>query len=195
MLSYVLFFTLALAALGLLFWQVLKRQLDSEVQALLDNDFGAIKGWVSIKNERPVWEKPNDEDEQTIVGQLKQVYFIAEPNGSAMDYSETYHSLGLDSSADIQRILRMPDGLTEYTMRSAANGVPYLIKRGWLTGPSPRQRYFLAIGRSLGDSQKNVRQLTRDYVLLLPGLIALCTLLGWLGSNLLFGRTQRPTGS
>ena len=72
MLSYVLFFTLLLAALGLLFRQVLKRQFEGEVQALLDNDWGAIKGWVSIKNERPVWEKPNDEDEQTIVARLKQ---------------------------------------------------------------------------------------------------------------------------
>jgi hypothetical protein len=153
---------------------------------------GAIKGWVSIKNERPVWEKPNDEDEQTIVAQLKQVYFIADPRGRTIDYSDTYHSLGLDSPADIQRILNWPVGIGgEYTIRSAVNGVPYLIKRGWLTGPNPGQHYFLAIGRSLGDGQENVRQLTRDYYfLLLPGLIALYTLLGLLSSNLVLGRDR-----
>jgi type IV secretory pathway VirB6-like protein len=44
MLSYALFFTLLLAALGLLFRQVLKTQLDGEVQALLDDDLGRNKG-------------------------------------------------------------------------------------------------------------------------------------------------------
>jgi hypothetical protein len=145
--------------------------------------WGAIKGWVKIQNEQPEWTAAADEDETQIVAQLKQVYFIAGPNGSALDYSDTYQSLGLDSPADIQRILHMPEGSTEYTIRSAANGVPYLIKRGWLTGPRRRQRYFLAIGRSLGDSRKNVRQLTRDCFLLLPGLIALSSLLGWRGSS------------
>ena len=96
MLSYVIFFALLLTAIGLLFRQILKTRLDNEVQALLDDDWGSVKGWVSIKNERPVWEKANDEDEQSIVAQLKQVYFIADPNSNALDYSETYRSLGFD---------------------------------------------------------------------------------------------------
>ena len=39
MLSYVFFFALLLTALGLLFRQILKTQLDGEVQALLDDDW------------------------------------------------------------------------------------------------------------------------------------------------------------
>ena len=191
MLSYVIFFALLLTALGLLFRQILKTRLDNKVQALLDDDWGAIKGWVSIKNERPVWEKANDEDEQSIVAQIKQVYFIADPNSNALDYSETYQSLGFDSKADIQRILRLPEGSTEYAIRSDPDGVPYLIKRGWLAGERRRQRYFLAMGRSLRDSRKTVAQLTRLYFLILPGLIALSSLLGWIWA----GRALGPLNS
>ncbi|HEY7334421.1 MAG TPA: ATP-binding protein [Bryobacteraceae bacterium] len=191
MLSYVMFFTLLLVALGLLFRHELKTRLDGGVQALLDDDWGAVKGWVNIVNERPVWSEPADEDEQSIVAQLKQVYFIADPNGLALDNSETYRSIGFDSLSDIRRILSMPEGFTEYTYRSDADGVPYMIKRGWLAGPRHKQRYFLAMGRSLADSRKTVAQLTRDYFLFLPGLIALSSLLGWIWA----GRALGPLNS
>ncbi|HLH44039.1 MAG TPA: ATP-binding protein [Bryobacteraceae bacterium] len=190
-LSYVFFFALLLAAIGLLFRQILKTQLENQVQALLDDDWGAIKGWVSIENERPVWEVANDEDEQSIVAQLKQVYFIADRDGNALAYSETYRSLGFDSRPDIQRILRLPEGFTEYANRSDPDGVPYLIKRGWLAGQRHRQRYFLAMGRSLADSRKTVAKLTRIYFLILPGLISLSSLLGWM----LAGRALGPLNS
>ena len=191
MLSYVFFFALLLTALGLLFRQIVKRQLEDGVQALLNDDWGAIKGWVSIGNERPVWETASDEDEQSIVAQLKQVYFIADPQGNALANSEIYRSLGLDSKADIQRILGLPEGVTDYTVRSDPDGVPYMIKRGWLAGQHRRQRYFLAMGRSLGDSRKTVAQLTRVYFLILPGLIALSSLLGWIWA----GRALGPLNS
>src|SRR6516225_3731909 len=103
MLSYVLFFTLLLGAVGLLFREVLKNQLEGEVQALLDDDWGSIKGWVSIDNEQPYWTAPADEDETTIVAQLKQVYFIADRDGNALENSEIYRSIGFDPLADIQR--------------------------------------------------------------------------------------------
>jgi heavy metal sensor kinase len=47
------------------------------------------------------------------------------------------------------------------------------------------------MGRSLGDSRKNVAQLTRVYFLILPGLIALSGLLGWIWA----GRALGPLNS
>jgi heavy metal sensor kinase len=191
MLSYVFFFTLLLVAVGLLFRYELKIQLDGDVKALLNDDWGAIKGWVTIENARPSWAEPEDEDETAIEAQLKQVYFIADPNGVSLAYSEEYKSLGLDSPSEIQRILQLPEGQTEYTIRPDAEGKPYLIRRGWMAGPRRRLRYFLAMGRSLADSQRNVTQLTRDYFLFLPALIALSSLLGWIWA----GRALGPLNS
>jgi signal transduction histidine kinase len=188
MLSFVIFFSLLLVALGLLFRHELKKQLDGDVQTLLDDDWGAIKGWVTIENARPNWEQPDDEDETRIEAQLKQVYFIADEHGNALEYSDEYQSLGLDSRSEIERILQLPEGKTEYTIRRDAEGKPYEIKRGWMAGPHRRLRYFLAMGRSLADSQRNVAQLTRDYFLFVPALIALSSLLGWIWA----GRALRP---
>jgi heavy metal sensor kinase len=190
MLSYVFFFTLLLVAVGLLFRQILKSQLEGDIQALLDDDWGSVKGWVNIVNERPVWAEPSDEDETRIVAQLKQVYFIADANGNALEDSDTYRSIGFDSLSDIQRVLRMPEGFTEYVTRADMDGVPYRIKRGWLLG-NRRKRYFLAMGRSLADSQRNVAQFTRNYFLFIPGLIALSSLLGWMVG----GRALAPLNS
>ncbi|HEY6343217.1 MAG TPA: ATP-binding protein [Bryobacteraceae bacterium] len=191
MLSYVIFFSLLLVALGLLFRHELKTQLDGDVETLLNDDWGAIKGWVSIENARPKWEQPEDEDETGIVAQLKQVYFIADDRGNALEYSDEYQSLRLDSRSEIQRILELPEGKTEYTVRRDGEGKPYLIKRGWMAGPRRRLHYFLAMGRSLADSQRTVAQLTRDYFLFLPVLIALSSLLGWIFA----GRALGPLNS
>ena len=190
MLSYVFFFALLLIGVGLLFRQILKSQLEGDTQALLDDDWGSVKGWVSIDNERPVWTAPADEDETRIVALLKQVYFIADQNGNALEDSETYQSIGFDPLADIQRVLRMPEGFTEYVTRWDKDGTPYRIKRGWLVG-THRKRYFLAMGRSLADSQRNVAELTRFYFFLVPGLITLSSLFGWLVA----GRALGPLNS
>jgi heavy metal sensor kinase len=190
MLSYVLFFTLLLGAVGLLFREVLKNQLEGEVQALLDDDWGSIKGWVSIDNEQPYWTAPADEDETTIVAQLKQVYFIADRDGNALENSEIYRSIGFDPLADIQRVLRMPEGFTEYVTRLDMEGTPYLIKRGWLVG-THRKRYFLAMGRSLADTRKNVAQFTRNYFFFVPSFVLLSGLFGWLVA----GRALSPLNS
>jgi heavy metal sensor kinase len=190
MLSYVFFFTLLLVAVGLLFREILTRQLDGDIQALLDDDWGSIKGWVSIDNERPVWTAPADEDDARIVAQLKQVYFIADSNGNALEDSETYRSIGFDPLPDLQRVLRQPEGFTEYATRYDSDGTPYRIKRGWLVG-THRKRYFLAMGRSLADSERNVGAFTRNYFLFIPGLIALSSLLGWMVA----GRALGPLNS
>ncbi|MBV8846131.1 MAG: HAMP domain-containing protein [Bryobacterales bacterium] len=190
MLSYVLFFTLLLIAVGLFFREVLKSQLEGDIQMLLEDDWGSIKGWVSIDNERPVWSAPADEDETQIVAQLKQVYFIADREGHALEDSETYRSIGFDPLPDIKRVLNMPEGFTEYVTRWGSDGTPYLVKRGWLVG-THRKRYFLAMGRSLADSQRNVARFTRNYFLFVPGIIALSSLLGWMVA----GRALWPLNS
>lgn len=190
MLSYVFFFTLLLVSVGLLFREILQRQLYGGVQALLDDDWGSIKGWVSIDNERPIWAPASDEDDARIVAQLKQVYFIADQNGNALEDSDTYRSIGFDPLTDIQNVLRKPEGFTENVTRYDSEGTPYLIKRGWLVG-THRKRYFLAMGRSLADSQRNVAVFTRNYFLFIPGLIALSSLLGWMVA----GRALGPLNS
>ena len=57
-LSYVLFFTLLLIAIGLLFRQILKTQLEGREHAALEEEWDAAKGYFKIENEQPIWSKP-----------------------------------------------------------------------------------------------------------------------------------------
>ncbi|MEQ1887211.1 MAG: ATP-binding protein, partial [Bryobacteraceae bacterium] len=184
--SYVLFFSVLLVGIGMLFRQTLRSQLDGEVRATLEEEWGAAKAYLRIENKRPIWvADSSDPEEAYIVERLRRVYLLTDSTGYLLEYSETYASLGLDSPQEIQRIVK--SGKPEFRERNDKAGIPFLIKAGEL--PSKEgERYFLALGRSLEANQRTVDAFMRRYLLLLPGLIALMCLLGWL----LAGRAVHP---
>jgi heavy metal sensor kinase len=188
-LSYVLFFSVLLIALGMLFRQTLKFQMEGDLTEALEEEWGAAKGYLKIENQRPVWTAdPTDPEEAYIVSRIKHVFLITDANGVVLDDDETYESIGIDSLDAIRRILQLHDPVTE--TRTDKDGVPYLIKAGRIPDEKGRP-YFFAIGRSLAPTRTTVRRFTRTYFFMLPGMIALTGLLGWL----LAGRAIQPLNS
>jgi heavy metal sensor kinase len=188
-LSYVLFFTVLLVSIGLLFRETLRSQMDGDVQALLEEEWGAAKGYLRIENQRPVWvADSSDPEEAYIVERLRHVYLLTDASGYLLEHSATYDSIGIDPPAEIARIVRLSK--PEVYVRRDKNGVPYLIKAG--TVPDEKgQPYFFALGRSLEANEHTVNGFTRTYFLLLPAMIALVGLAGWA----LAGRAIRPLNS
>jgi heavy metal sensor kinase len=186
-LSYVLFFTLLLVVIGLFDRQILQKQLRGREQATLGEQWDAAREYFSIENGEPVWS-PDPEDAD-VVAQLKSgVYLIADSRGNALDYNPDTHDDISFGSAEIGNILAQskPQVLP---MRWNKQGEPFLIEAGWvLDNDKHRQRYFLAIGRSLAESEGTVWSLTRTYFLSLPLLISLSILFGWVVA----GRAIRP---
>lgn len=188
--SYVLFFTVLLVVIGLLFRQNLKIQLEGDVKAALEEEWGAAKGYVRIENYEPHWiADSTDPEEDYIVSRLKHVYFISDADGHALGYSDIYASIGLDSAEEIRRILALPQ--PEVHVRWSKDGVPYLIKAGSIRDYERGRPNFLAIGRSLAEAQRTVYLFTRNYFLFLPVMIAVSALLGWV----IAGRAIRPLNS
>jgi heavy metal sensor kinase len=189
-LSYVLFFTVLLVAIGLLFRQTLRNQLDSDLRAALEEEWGSAKGYLRIENQRPIWIADfTDPEEGYIVSRLQHVYLVADAQGHALDYSSIYQSIGFDSPAEIHRILSLPQ--PEIHVRKDQNGEPYLIKAGMVPDDHKRP-YFFAIGRSMADNNRTVRLFTRNYfVIFLPALVALSCVLGWV----MAGRAIQPLNS
>jgi heavy metal sensor kinase len=188
-LSYVLFFSVLLIAIGLLFRQALRSEMNGDVQALLEEEWGAAKGYLRIENQRPIWvEDSTDPEEAYIVDRLRHIYLLTDANGYLLERSDTYHAIGDDTPDEIARVLRLPK--PEVHIRRDPNGVPYLIKAGAV--PDERgQPYFFALGRSLEDNERTVNGFTRTYFLLLPAMIALTSVAGWV----LAGRAIRPLNS
>jgi len=185
-LSYVLFFSVLLIGIGLLFQKTLQLGMDDDSRAALEEEWGAAKGYLHIEGGKPVWiADPTDPEEAYIVERLRHVYILADYNGKVLEHSQTYDSIGIDSPQEIGRILNLP--MPEIHVRRDAEGVPYMIKAGYVRGDKGHP-YFFALGRSIQGNERTVANFTKNYFLILPGLIFVAGLLGWA----LAGRAIRP---
>ncbi len=184
--SYLLLFSALLVLIGLYFRHRLQVQTEGDVRDVLEEVWGEAKGYLRIENRRPVWTVDLDDPEDAhIKDRLRYVILLTDANRNILVDSPTYQSIGIDSLSEIHRIMALKE--PEVHIRSDAAGTPYIIKAGVLPGEHG-DRYFLAIGRSLGDSVNTVRKFTRDYLLSLLAMIPLTGLLGWL----LAGRAIQP---
>jgi len=198
-LSYVLFFTLLLIGIGLFYRQILETQLETREQEALNEQWDAAKEYFSIENAQPIWSA--DPEDAEVVAQLRHLYLIADGNGNALDYNpDTRDSIPF-SAAEIRQILTQPKPQV-LPKRWNKDGEAFLIEAGGVLDDPHKQRYFLAIGRSLAETQGTVSSFTRKYLLLLPLLLSLSILFGWVvaGSairplNLVAQAAQNITGS
>ena len=184
--SYLLLFSALLVVIGLYFRHNLQVQTEGDVRAVLEEVWGEAKGYLKIVNYRPDWTADQtDPEDAHIVDRLRYVILLTDANGNVLLDSPVYESIGIDSPAEIRRIMALTE--PEFHVRTDAAGTPYIIKAGVMLDDHG-ERYFFAIGRSLADSERTVRTFTRDYFLSLLAIIPLTGLLGWA----LAGRAIQP---
>jgi heavy metal sensor kinase len=187
--SYVFFFTLLLAFLGIVFRQVLATTFKSQMQSVLEEEFGAAKGYLRTTSTGPDWVfDKEDPDESFIVNRIRRVYLLADTQGHALEHSEIYDSIGLDSPDEIKRILQSGQPATR--VRKDDKGIPYMIRSGLMID-ARNNRYYLAIGRAVDYNDKVISDFTWNYFSLLPVVIVVSGLLGWF----LAGRALQPVNS
>jgi heavy metal sensor kinase len=197
-LSYVIFLTLLLIAIGLFCRQILRQGLLLTERGALAEQWEAARGYLEIKNEEPIWS--HLPEEAAAVAELQKVYLIADARGNALEYNEdTYDSIRF-SAAEIDKIVSDPEPEV-LPVRWNKDGEPFLLEAGWVLDEH-KQRYFLAIGRSLAESYKTVSNFTRTFLIFLPLLIALSIVFGWVMAggalrplNLVAQAAQNITGS
>jgi heavy metal sensor kinase len=177
--SYVAFFAVVLAAIGVSFRQHLKNEVEADTKLTVQSDWEAVKLYLHIKNAGPVWQADlTDPEEGFIVERLRRVYFLADASGNVVENSEIYESIGFDPLPEIRRILAGPSK-GDFDIRKDKDGIPYMIERGWMHDDDGKEKYFLAIGRSLAIQYKTVENFTRTYLLLAPVMLGLSCLFGW----------------
>jgi heavy metal sensor kinase len=188
-LSYVIFFSILLVLLGMLFRQVLSGTFQSQMESVLDEEWGAAKGYLRTGPEGPDWVfDEKDPDESFTVRRVQRVYMLADTQGHRLQNSEIYDSLGVDPPAEIRAILQ--SGQPAIRVRKDPSGVSYMIRSGmWVDHDG--HKYYLAIGRALDYNDKVIRNFTRNYFALIPMVIVLSGLLGWF----LAGRALEPVNS
>jgi heavy metal sensor kinase len=187
--SYVFFFTLLLVLLGIVFYQILSTTFQSQMGSILQEEWGAAKGYLRTGAEGPNWfYDSQDPDETFTVERIRRVYLLADTQGHALQHSLIYDSIGLDSPAEIQAILRSGQPATR--IRKDGMGIPYMIHSGLMIDERGN-KYYLAIGRAIDQNNKVIRDFTLNYLILVPIVIFLSGLLGWF----LAGKALDPVNS
>jgi heavy metal sensor kinase len=187
--SYVFFFTILLVFLGILFRQTLSATFQAQMASVLDEEWGAAKGYLRTGPEGPDWFYDSDDpDESFAVERLRRVFLLADPQGNPLQRSVIYKSLGIDPPSEIQAILR--SGKPAIRVRRDESGVPYMIRSGlWVDHDG--HKYYLSIGRAVDYNDKVIRDFTWNYFALVPIVIVLSGLLGWF----LAGKALGPVNS
>jgi len=187
--SYVFFFTLLLAFLGVVFRQTLSTTFKSQMQSVLEEEWGAAKGYLRTGSAGPDWVfDTEDPDESFIVNRIRRIYLLADTQGHPLQHSEIYDSIGLDSPDEIKKILQ--SGQPTIRIRKDSQGIPYMIRSGLMIDEM-HHKYFLAIGRPVDYNDSVIRNFTWNYFSLLPVVIVVSGLLGWF----LAGRALQPVNS
>ncbi len=188
-LSYVVFFSVLLLLLGMLFRQILSGTFQAQMESVLDEEWGAAKGYLRTGPEGPDWVfDEKDPDESFTVRRVQRVYMLADTQGHPLQHSEIYDSLGIDPPSEIRAILE--SGKPSIRLRRDPGGVPYMIRSGlWVDHDG--HKYYLAIGRALDYNDTIIRNFTFQYFAWVPLVIVLSGLLGWF----LAGRALHPVNS
>jgi len=180
--SYVVFFTVLLAVLGVVFRQSLEKTFEDQTRYLLLDDWDAMKGYLQLGGkEGPIWfYDKNDPEEDFIVRRLMRIYMLADSEGHPLEFSDIYTSIGLDSPDYIKSVLKsvLKSGEKAFQVRYGPQGLPYMI----VSGPVISERhhvYYVAIGRPMDNNRKALKAFTQKYFAILPLAIAVSSLFGW----------------
>jgi len=196
--SYLLFFTLLLIVLGVLFRQVLQNTLYEQSMNLLAEEWGEMKGYLRIENANPEWVFDNyDPEESFIVRRIQRVYILMDKNGAILQRSDNYSDgtlppptvdeirAVLSSTSPVIHIVKGSDGIA-YMIRAGV--IPEVRKAG---STKPHLDYYVSIGRPMDDTIRALNGFTWRYFALVPFIVIVTGAVGWL----LAGRALAPVTS
>ncbi len=127
-----------------------------------------------------------DAEEASIGARLQRVFLIADAKGNVKNESELFHQLGLDASRQIRAGFTAPQPI--WLEAHDRTRIRYLVRGGLITDENNPDRFYVAIGRSMDDSDKLLRKLTFRIAALIPLIILSGCIMGWI----LAGRGLSP---
>ena len=186
-LTYVLFFTALLSFLGIFFRQTLRSLYEQQARIVLEEEWGAVNGYLRIEKGKPNWyyDRFNTE-EALIVDRLKQTYLLTDANGVIKEKGAGYLNLPIPSRQTIQEILRSKTPV--WTVVKNYGGGEILLRSSLFTSEDGGKPYFIVLGRSYAERNRIIAEFTRSYAILVPLIIASTMVLGWFVA----GKALRP---
>ncbi len=184
-LSYVVFLTVLLCAVGFFFHHTLSSILDHQTREVLEGEWDAVNGYLRFAAGNALWFYDEADPEETaIVDRLRRVILVADASGKVLEVSGAYEVIGIDSPEEIRAALQSRKPV--FRVRTSPQGLPYMIRAGVISDEP--HRYFVAIGLPLTENQNILEHFKLRYFALMPVMLLSSGLLGWV----LAGRALRP---
>jgi heavy metal sensor kinase len=177
---------------SLLFRQTLASSLTEQSHDDLEQNWAVVKAYLRIvgdngRNYHPVWQYDrNDPDENSAGAKVESVTLITDSAGHVLWPSSALESLGLNKIAEIQAVLKSSQAV--WSEKTDDDGVPWLIRSSNVSDEDSHGRYYVAIGTSLAESRKPLK----DFTLLIIGLVPLVILTGCVMGWIFAGRALTP---
>ena len=201
--SYSLFFAVLLVGVALLFRARLSSELETQVEDTLNERWAAVKGYLRIDKDAELggqiaaawYYDADDEDEKTIVFDIRKIYLITDQYGhvilnhatSEPAVSTTYQQLGIDKPEEIAQRVREAvaaarparTGKAFWLDRRTPQGEPIKIRGGIVYDELHRAPYYVALGESVADNEVILQRYTLINAAVTLGALILTSVLGW----------------
>lgn len=175
--SYVGIFALVLVGIGLYFRVSLENLIEARTRELIEEEWRAVRGFLRIERGQANWTfDPREFDDASHVERLRKLILISDREGSVLEVSNGYRAFGVETPAEIQRILAQP--MPQWKLKKEGKGAALLLRYGIIRAGN--QPYLLVVGRTLSDNETLPALFVSNYFGVLPLLVGLTMFLGWL---------------
>ena len=175
--SYVVFFAMVLGSLGVVFRATLSAIQEKQVEDVLDEEWGAAKGYLRFEF-GPYWfYDKTDPEENFIVERIRRISLLTDSAGHPLQWNG-YDSLGFDSPDRIKATLKLGPRGRAIRQQRDSRGVLYVIRSGTVVDQRGHFYYF-AIGRNVEDTVRLRQEFTFQYAVISLGALLVSGLFGW----------------
>lgn len=176
-LTYILLFAALLGVLGVFFGQTLRSIYAEQTRNLLEEEWGAVRGYLRIERGKINWYYDRDDPEEAlIVDRLQQVYILTDSKGEVKQRGPRYGSLHVHTPEEIKAVLAGKGPVWREVKNS--RGEEYLLRESVLMSEDNKP-YFIVLGRSFAERDRIISEFARSYGILLPLMIFSASVLGW----------------
>jgi heavy metal sensor kinase len=183
--TYLFIFAVVLVLVAIAGTTNLNHILESESVQTLDDELGALKGYIYFEGDThvPYWFlDPSDPEEVNIRARLSDVFVIADERGTLDPLSSVPRSLAQLSNRNmIVKELELIRKTQEPVFKKivSTDKIPYQVISSTLRDKDTGARWYVAEGRALVDDNTVRRTFRRNLLIYLPLALVLCAVVSW----------------
>jgi heavy metal sensor kinase len=183
--TFLLILTAVLALMGWVSTAALNKVLETQSEAQLSGQIGALKGWFTFDDSsgEPLWDEVDKSDPEEVAEllRLQRVYVIADDQGR-LDRATTDPKLRalwdrktiLAQLAEMQRTHKPMLRIIHDT-----DNVPYQVLSSTMRDSKHQRTWYVAEGRSLAEDRLVVRKFQRNCFIFFPIALVACAMVSW----------------